>query len=132
MAQIFDLFDSENFKAEKFLSPQNPMFAAMGRAHHGVFNAFDQATRANLSLAEDLLNLNRDRFDSLYDQPTFSEVLGAHKDIAMEAGKRVTEWGVNMREIATRYQSSLLDVTAASPTQAKAGKSPAGKKSKAA
>ena len=112
MSDVFDLFKNDYLKPENLFNTQNPLAAAAVQAHRALFNAFDSSARASLTLAEDLLDINRKRVDALYAVDTLSEVTGVHKDIALEAGKRFAAWGEELGEVLTGYQSGLTAVVA--------------------
>lgn len=112
MSDVFDLFKNDYLKPENLFTTQNPLGDAAIKAHRALFNAFDGSVRASLTLAEDLLDINRKRVDALYAVDTLSEVAGVHKDIALEAGKRFAGWGEELREMLMDYQSGLTAVLA--------------------
>lgn len=88
------------FDPEIAFSRKNPILRYTRQSHHRIFEAFDKAVRIQLSLAEDLLNLNRKRFDTLYAGDGLMDKISAHQDLATELGKRTARWAGDMQETA--------------------------------
>jgi hypothetical protein len=128
MTQITDMF-----KPEIMFSRENPFLKAAEKSHRLVFETFDKAAHLQLACFEDLLDLNRRRFESLYADEPLKEKLSTHQDLATEAGKRAAALIGDMQEAAVDLQSSFSDA-ASEFVSPKAVRKPASKsrKSKAA
>jgi hypothetical protein len=111
------------FKPEILFSKENPLLKTAGKAHHLLFETFDKTARLQLSFAEELLDLNRKRFDALYADGSLMDKVTAQQNLATEVGKHTASWAGNLQEVAVDLQSSISDaandlvtpVTAAKP-----------------
>jgi hypothetical protein len=124
MTQIADLFDPRIM-----FSLENPFLKSAEKAHRLVFESFDKSARLQLSYAEDLLDLNRQRFDALYTGYSLMDRVAAHKDLATEVGKRTATWAGDLQEVVVDLGSSITD--AANDLVAPAKKTPAARAKKA-
>ena len=132
MSDVFDLFKNDYLKPENLLNASAPLTEVAGRAHRAAFKAFDSTARANLSLAEDLLDLTAERLEALYGVDTLSAMAGVQKDGAMQAGERLAAWGEELRDVMTAYQASWTDLAADAIKPRAAKPAPAAKSAKAA
>lgn len=90
----------EFFKTETLFSRDNPLFKAAEKTHRLVFQTFDQAARLQLAFAADLLDMNRDRFESLYAKKTLSDIASAQQDLVVELGKRTARHLGELQDVA--------------------------------
>ena len=81
------------------------LFKVAEKTHRLIFESFDKAARIHLSFAEDLLDLNRKRFDALYVDDTLLNKVSAQQDIAVEFGKRTATWAGDLQEVAAANSS---------------------------
>jgi hypothetical protein len=91
---------ADYFKPETVFSMENPFLKSAEAAHRLVFDAFERTARAQLRFADDLLTLNRDRFELMYAGKSFSETLDAQQDLVAEFGKRAVDYAGDLREVA--------------------------------
>ena len=128
MTQITDLFNPEIM-----FSSENPFLQTAKKTHLQIADSFEKVARLQLSLAEDLLNLNRKRIDALYAGESFADTVSAHQDLATELGKRTATWAGDFKEVVVDLQSGVAgaanDLISPAANQTKAAKS---KKAKAA
>ena len=128
MTKITDLF-----KPEVLFQKENPFLKAAEKAHRLFFESFDKTARLQLTFAEDLLDLNRNRFDALYAGDTLQDRISAHQELATEIGNRTATLAGDLQEVAVELQSSVSeaanDLVAPVATKASAAKA---KKAKAA
>lgn len=128
MTQITDLFNPEIM-----FSSENPFLQTAKKTHLQIADSFEKVARLQLSLAEDLLNLNRKRIDALYAGESFADTVSAHQDLATELGKRTATWAGDFKEVVVDLQSGVAgaanDLISPAANQTKAAK---GKKAKAA
>jgi hypothetical protein len=88
--------------------------------------------RAQLAFAEDLLDINRERFELLYAGKSFTETLDAQQDLMTEFGERAARYAGNLKEIATAMSSELTDVVADAANEAAGAAGPAKGKTRSA
>ena len=100
---------SNLFKPETLFSKENPFMKSAEKTHRLFFDAFDRTARLQLSLAEDLLNLNRKRFNALYTDDGVMDKVSAHQDLAVELGKRTAAWAGDLQEVAVDLQNSFSE-----------------------
>lgn len=113
--------------AEKLYSRDNPLLKATEAGHRMLFESLDNAARLNIAFAVDLLDLNRERFQSFYGGASLKATLEAQRDLALEMGQRTVR---HAGELAEVIAATALDLTnAANEQRNTAGRS---KKSKAA
>jgi hypothetical protein len=104
MTQITDLFDPMNL-----FSKENPLLKSAEKTHRRIFETFDKTARLQLSFAEDLLDLNRKRFEALYAGDSLLDKVTAHQDLATEIGKRTVTLAGDLQEIAVDLRSDVSD-----------------------
>jgi hypothetical protein len=102
MSQVTDLFDFENLFSKK-----NPILKSVEKTHRRIFESFDKAARLQLSFAEDLLNLNRKRFEALYAGDSLPEMVTAQQELVTEFGKRTATWVGDLRDVVVDLQSDV-------------------------
>ena len=125
MTQFTDLL-----KPEIIFSRENPFLKAAGKSHRLAFETFDKAAHLQLAFYQDLLDLNRKRFESLYADEPLKDKFSTQQDLATEAGKRAAALIGDMQEVAVDLQSSFSDA-ANDFVAPKAAKKPASKAKKA-
>jgi len=120
---------SEFFKPEVLFSRENPFLKSVEKSHRLVFETLDKTARLQLALAGDLLDLNRERFASLYERQTLSELFAAQQDLATELGKRAAQYAGDLQAVVSDIQAGAAEAAnelgaAAKPrkTQAKSKK----------
>jgi hypothetical protein len=91
---------TDYFKPETVFSMENPFLRSARAAHRLMFDTFDKTARAQLRFAEDLLDLNRDRFELLYAGKSFSETFDAQQELVADFGKRAADYAGDLREAA--------------------------------
>ena len=104
MTQFSDLF-----KPEIIFSRENPFLRAAEKSHRLAFETFDKAAHLQLAFYEDLLKLNRKRFESLYADKPLKDKFSTQQDLATETGKRAATLIGDMQEVAVDLQGSLSD-----------------------
>ncbi len=104
MSKTRDFFDPK-----VVFSSKNPLLIYAGQAHHRVFEAFDRTARVQLSLTEDLLDMNRKRFEALYAGNGFMDKVAVHQDLVLAAGKRTATWAGDLQEIVVDLGGGLWD-----------------------
>ena len=117
---------TDYLKTDKFFSRDNPLLKAAENGHRMLFESFDTAARLQVAFAADLLDLNRERFDSLYTGASLQEALEAQRDLVLEVGKRAARHVGDLSEV---FAFTALDLTDAANEQRAAGARP--KKAKA-
>ena len=100
---------SNLFKPEIVFSRGNPFFKSAEKTHRLMFETFDKAAHLQLAFVEDLLDLNRKRFESLYSDEPLKDKLSAQQDLVTEAGKRTATLMGDMQEVAVNLQSNFSD-----------------------
>jgi hypothetical protein len=109
------------------------LFKVAEKTHRLIFESYDRAARLQLTFAEDLLDLNRKRFDALYADDTLLNKVSAQQDLVTEFGKRTATWAGDLQEVAVDLRGNISDAAndLVSPVAAKAPAAKA-KKAKAA
>jgi hypothetical protein len=97
----------ESFNPEALFSTDNPVFNSAMKAHKLVAEAFDRTARLQLGLAEDLLNLNRKRIDSIHAGGSLQDTLSAQQDILTETGSRLGVYAEGIKDVADSFQTDL-------------------------
>jgi len=105
---------AEYLNPEELFSRANPLLKAAEAGHRMVFESIDTAARLQLAFVADLLDLNRDRFDSLYKGQSLQDALEAHRDLAIEVGKRAAR---HVGELSEVFAFTALDLTEAANEQ---------------
>lgn len=127
MNETLEYFKNFTVDPEALYSADNPLLKAAGKAQRGLYETAETAARANLSLASDLLDLNRKRMEALFEGKPLSEQLQAQTDILFESGHRVVEWTDELRGATTVYRSTLADLANEAAEQATPAKKTARK-----
>ena len=130
MTQYADLF-----KPEVIFSLENPFLKSVAAMHRAVFETMDKAARAQLAFAEELLDINRDRFELLYAGKSLTETMDAQQDLITEFGKCAARYVGDLKEIAESMGADLTEAMADAANEAAGGaesKPRSGKSKKAA
>jgi len=98
-----------NFKAETVFSTENPFFKSAQKAHTLFAETFDKTARMQLAFGEELLDLNKKRFATLYAGTTASETLSAQQDLITEAGNRASDLADEFQKVATDFQANITE-----------------------
>jgi len=109
---------ADYLNTEKLLSRENPLLKAAETGHRRVFESFDTAARMQLAFAADLLDLNRDRFATLYSSESLQDAFEAQRDLALEIGKRAAR---HVGELSEALVFGALDLSDAANEQPAAG-----------
>lgn len=104
MTGIIDMFDPE-----VLFSKENPFLKYSRKTHHLIFEAFDKTARLQLSYVEDLVDMNRKRFHSLYAGDSLQVKLAAHQELGTEMGKRTATWAGDLQEVFIDLQSGVIN-----------------------
>lgn len=102
-----NLFD--NFKPEAIFSAENP-FLKSARKTHGLFaEAFDKTARMQLAFAEDLLDLNKKRFASLYAGKSAQDTIATQQELLTAAGNRTFAVADELQKVSTVLKTGITD-----------------------
>jgi len=126
MSQISDFF-----KPETFFSRDNLFLKSAEQTHRLVFETLDKTARLQLALAADLLDLNRQRFETLYARQSLTDLFTAQQNLATELGKRAARYAGDLQDVVTDIQAGAAEAANELGTAAKPRKA-AGKSKKAA
>ncbi len=80
----------ESFNPQALFSADNPFIKATQQSHKMFAEAFDKSARLQLSLAEDLLELNSKRVAAIYAGGPIQERLSAQQEVLAETGNRLS------------------------------------------
>jgi hypothetical protein len=116
MSKTGDFFDPR-----VIFSSNNPFLGYAKQTHHRIFEAFDKTAHVQLSLAQDLLDLNRKRFEALYAGDGLGNKIASHQDLAMNAGKRAAAWAGDLQEIMVDLGGGILNAAIELLPSGKAG-----------
>lgn len=125
MSQLPDFFSPE-----KLFSRDNPILKSAEKTHRLIFETLDRSARVQIAFAEDLLEINRERFESLYARQSLTDLFTAQQNLATELGKRTAKYAGDLQEVAGSLQTGVAD--AANEMAPKAPRKAAGGKSKKA
>lgn len=114
---------NEFFKPEALFSRDNPFLKSVEKSHRLVFEALDKTARLQLELAEDLLDMNRSRFDSLYKHESFTDVLADQQNLAAELGERAKRYAEDLQEVFGEVQAEVTEAANEFAAEAKPRKS---------
>jgi len=103
-----NLFD--NFKPEAIFSAENPFLKSAQKTHTLIAEAFDKTARMQLAFGEELLDLNKQRFASLYDGKSAQDTLATQQDLVTEAGNRASALADEFQAVATDFQAGVTEV----------------------
>jgi hypothetical protein len=104
MNNIFD-----NFKPEALFSTENPFFKSAQKTHTLFAEAFDKTARMQLAFGEELLDLNKKRFASLYAGKSAQGTIATHQDLITEAGTRASALVDDFQKVATDFQAGMTE-----------------------
>lgn len=102
MTQVNDFF-----KPDVLFSADNPLLKTLRQGHQLMFETFDKAARVQLTCAEELLDVNRKRFESLYAGKSLKETVADQQDLATEWGKRAAKCVGDLQEVAVELQAEV-------------------------
>ena len=100
---------SEFFKPESFFSRDNLFLKSAEKSHRLVFETLDKTARLQLALAEDLLDLNRERFETLYARQSLTDLFTAQQNLATELGKRAARYAGDLQEVVNDIQAGAAE-----------------------
>ena len=100
---------SDYFKPETLFSRENPFLKSAEKTHRLVFETLDKTARVQLAFAEDLLDINRERFESLYEGRTLTDLWTAQQNLASELGKRAAKYAGDLQEVVTSMQAEVAE-----------------------
>lgn len=99
----------ESFNPESIFSADNP-FLKSARSTHNLFaEAFDRTARMQLAFGEELLDLNRKRFESLYAGESVQDTLTTQQELAVEAGQRASALADSFKQVISDFQSGVSE-----------------------
>jgi len=102
-----NLFD--NFKPEVIFSTGNPFLKSARKTHTLFAEAFDKTARMQLAFGEDLLDLNKQRFESLYAGKSATDTLSVQQELATQAGNRASALADEFQQVATDFQAGITE-----------------------
>jgi len=94
----------EFFNPETFFSRDNPFLKSAEKTHRLIFETLDKTARLQLALAEDLLDINRERFELLYARQSLTEAITAQQNLVVELGRRTARYAGDLQEVVTGMQ----------------------------
>jgi hypothetical protein len=109
------------FKPESLLSRDNPFLKSAAATHRALFDTLDRTARRQLAFVEDLLDLNRERFELLYSGKSFTETLGAQQDLVIELGRCTARYTGDLQDIAMSLGFGLAEAGGEAANDAAAG-----------
>ena len=117
---------ADYLKPEVLFSQDNPFLKSAIATHRAMFNTLDRTARVQLAFVEDLLDINRERFELLYAGKPLTESLGDQQDLIVKLGRRTAQYAGDLQDIATSLGSDLSGVATDAANEAVKG---AGRKS---
>ena len=99
----------ENFNPEALFSAENPFLKSAQKTHTLFAEAFDKSARMQLAFGEELLDLNKKRFASLYAGESVKDTIASQQKLMTEAGNRVSALADNFQQLATELQTDVTD-----------------------
>lgn len=99
----------ENFNPEAIFSADNPFFASARKTHSLFAEAYDKTARMQLAFGEEMLDLNKKRFDALYAGKSVQASLAAPQDLLLSVGKRTSALVDEFQQVATDFQAGMTD-----------------------
>ena len=100
---------SDYFAPETLFSRDNPFLKLAEKSHRLVFESLDRTSRLQLSFAEDLLDLNRERFDSLYACESVVDLAKAQQDYAWDLRARASRHASELQDLLIEAGSSAAE-----------------------
>ena len=110
MNETYEFLKKTVFAPEVLFSAENPVLQVAGKVHRGLFETLDNTARANLSLAADLLDLNRRRMEEFYSGKPLTDKLQAQADLLLESGQRFVTWTDELRDATSAYRATIAEV----------------------
>ena len=95
------------FNPEIMFSKENPLLKTTGKTHRSIFEALDKTARLQLAFAEDLLDLNRKRFNSLYADDSLQDRLSNQTELVTEFGKRTAALAGDLQDVVVNLGSGV-------------------------
>ena len=117
---------ADYLKPEVLFSRDNPILKSAIATHRAMFDTLDRTARLQLAFAEDLLDINRERFELLYAGKSLTESLGDQQDLIVKLGRRTAQYADDLQGVATSLGS---DLTVAAMDAANEAAQGAGRKS---
>ena len=116
---------SQFFKPETFFSRENPFLKSAEKTHRLVFESYDKTARLQLAMAEDLLDLNRERYEAFYACQSLSDLFTAQQNLVAELGERTARYAGDLKDVVTDIQAGAAEAAnefgpAAKPAKASA------------
>jgi hypothetical protein len=90
-------------------SADNPFLKSARNTHRLVFDAFDRTARLQLAYAQELLDLNTQRFEALYGSESVMDAVAAQQDLAFDLARSTSRCMAELKEVASGLQASLSD-----------------------
>ena len=100
---------NDYFKPESLFSRDNPFLKSAEKTHQLIFGALDKTARLQLAFAEDLLDINSERYQSLYQQQSFSGLFEAQRELMTKLGERASHYAGELREVVSSLQTDVTD-----------------------
>lgn len=100
---------SDYFKPETLFSRDNPYLKSAEKTHRLIFGALDKTARVQLAFAEDLLDINRDRLQSLYQQKSVTDWFEVQRKLLTELGERATQYASELRDVVSSVQADATE-----------------------
>ena len=100
---------SDYFKPETLFSRDNPYLKSVEKTHQLIFGALDKTARIQLDFAEDLLDINRERFESFYRHQSITDLYEAQRKLVTELGERATRYAGELREVVSSMQADATE-----------------------
>lgn len=100
---------SDYFNPETLFSRDNPFLKSAEKTHRLIFGAADRTARLQLAFAEDLLDINRARFESLYRHQSFTDMVEGQRKLMTELGERATQYAGELREVVSSMQADATE-----------------------
>lgn len=111
------------FKPEALFSKDNPLLKSFRQGHELMFETFDKAARVQLAYAEELLDVNRKQFETLYSGKSLKDAVAAQQDLVTEVGKRTAKCVGDLQEVVVEMQAGVSEAAndlGAGPASSKA------------
>lgn len=100
---------NDYFKPETLFSRDNPFLKSAEKTHQLIFGALDKTARLQLAFAEDLLDINGQRYQSLYQQQSFTGLFEAQRELMTRLGERASHYAGELREVVSSLQTDVTE-----------------------
>lgn len=94
----------------KLFSTDNPFFQQSLRMHKLAADTFDLVARSQVELMQDLVNINRARFEALHASASVSDAMNVQHQATREVGEKVIAHGEEVINIIGDAQNAVVDV----------------------